>query len=76
MEGGAIYADAFNTLTIDNCKFNENIAYQGNGQNIYAIGGINLFSISNSKLTSYQNSIYISSSFTTIDRTNFTGGLN
>lgn len=58
MQGGAIYAVGFVSLNLKTSIFENNIAYQGYGQNIYADGVMNSMSISNSNFTSYHNSLY------------------
>lgn len=61
MTGGAIYADGFANLMISKSTFKNNLVYQGNGQNIYVIGGTGIFSMDTCELVSHLNSVHLES---------------
>lgn len=71
MLGGAIYADAFAGLYIYESEFENNRAFQGQGQNIYALGGTGVFHLESSTLKSYYNSIFVQSAEVNVISTKF-----
>jgi hypothetical protein len=71
MLGGAIYADAFAELYIYESEFENNRAFQGQGQNIYALGGTGVFHLESSTLKSYYNSIFVQSAEVNVINTKF-----
>ena len=58
MYGGAIYAEGHRQLTVKSSTFQDNIAYQGYGENIYSSKATKLLDIQGSSFSSYHNSIY------------------
>lgn len=77
MQGGAIYAESFKSISInEDTLFQNNFAYQGYGQNVYATKGSDLFYMENVNLYSYVNSVYLSSTKIIIKNTNFFGDDN
>ena len=57
--GGAIYAVNFDSLVIENCKFSENVAFRGYGQNIYSQNSKLNLTLRNNQFFSYHNSVFL-----------------